>query len=203
MPERNRGCPRRARLVDDSTAEDEAAWIATPMTAYAEQCKRKREGSKPTTTWRTTRRPTTETRPGSDRRQHSATARCKEEAERRSTSPALESERPRRRSGSRQGKRILNNARISRRDWMTLPLDTLVERKFLGMSLQQLEFRCTLNEEHAEDTLLISNELKLVLSKTPNFAPPRTRSSPGRLQSESTATSLATDSSRRSIASSL
>jgi hypothetical protein len=60
----------------------------------------------------------------------------------------------------------------------TLPLETLVERKFLGMSLQQLEFRCTsntvhyaLNEEHAEDTLLISNELKPVLSKTPKIRP--------------------------------
>ena len=50
---------------------------------------------------------------------------------------------------------------------MTLPLDTLVERKFLGMSLQQLELRCTsntvhyvLNQEHAKDALLTSNELR-------------------------------------------
>ena len=179
MPERNRGRHRRARLVDDRTAEDEeAAWIATPTTAYAEQRKRKREGSEPTTTWRTTRRPPTETRPGTDRRQRSATARRKEAAKRRATAPALESERPRWRSGSRPRKGILNNARITRRNWMTLPLETLVERKFLGMSLQQLELRCTsntvhyvLNEEHAEDTLLISNELKRVLSKTPTFRP--------------------------------
>ena len=61
---------------------------------------------------------------------------------------------------------------------MTLPLDTLVERKFLGMSLQQLELRCTsnivhyvLNQEQAGDTLLTSNELKRVLSKTPKFRP--------------------------------
>jgi hypothetical protein len=61
---------------------------------------------------------------------------------------------------------------------MTLPLDTLVERKFLGMSLQQLELRCTsntvhyvLNQTHAKDTLLTSNELKRVLSKTPKFRP--------------------------------
>jgi hypothetical protein len=44
--------------------------------------------------------------------------------------------------------------------------------------LQQLELRCTsntvhyvLNEEHAKDTLLISSELKRVLSKTPKFRP--------------------------------
>jgi hypothetical protein len=61
---------------------------------------------------------------------------------------------------------------------MTLPLDTLVERKFLGMSLQQLELRCTsntvhyvLNQEHAKDALLTSNELRRVLSKTPKFRP--------------------------------
>ena len=61
---------------------------------------------------------------------------------------------------------------------MTLPVDTLVERKFLGMSLQQLELRCTsntvhyvLNQEHARDALLTSNELKCVLSKTPKFRP--------------------------------
>ena len=179
MPERNRGRHSRASHVDDRKAEDEeAAGIATPTTAYAEQRKRKREGSEPTTTWRTTRRPPTETRPGTDRRQRSATARRKEAAERRATAPALESERPRWRSGSRPRKGILNNARITRRNWMTLPLETLVERKFLGMSLQQLELRCTsntvhyvLNEEHAEDTLLISNELKRVLSKTPKFRP--------------------------------
>ena len=61
---------------------------------------------------------------------------------------------------------------------MTLPLDTLVEHKFLGMSLQQLKLRCTsntvhyvLNQEHTEDALLTSNELKRVLSKTPEFIP--------------------------------
>jgi hypothetical protein len=76
------------------------------------------------------------------------------------------------------GKGITSNARITRRDWMTLPLDTLVERKFLGMSLQQLELRCTsnpvhylLNQEHAEDDMLTSNELIRVLSKTPKFRP--------------------------------
>ncbi len=59
---------------------------------------------------------------------------------------------------------------------MTLPLDTLVERKFLGMFLQQLELQCTsntvhyvLNQEHVEDALLTSNELRLVLSKTRKF----------------------------------
>jgi hypothetical protein len=58
----------------------------------------------------------------------------------------------------------LNNARSTYREWMTLPLDTLVERKFLGMSLQQLELRRTsnivhyvLNQEHTEDTLLTIN----------------------------------------------
>jgi hypothetical protein len=34
-----------------------------------------------------------------------------------------------------------NTARTAYREWMTLPLDTLVESKFLGMSLQQLELR--------------------------------------------------------------
>ena len=57
-------------------------------------------------------------------------------------------------------------------------METLVERKLLGMSLQQLELRCTsntvhyvLNEEDSKDPLLISNELKKVLSKTPKFRP--------------------------------
>ncbi len=56
--------------------------------------------------------------------------------------------------------------------------DTLVERKFLGITLQQLELRCTsntvhyvLNQTHAKDMLLTSNELKRVLSKTPKFRP--------------------------------
>jgi hypothetical protein len=79
------------------------------------------------------------------------------------------------RVAAREG--CIDRARITRRDWMTLPLETLVERKFLGMSLQQSELRCTsntvhyvFNQEHAEDTLLISHELvKLVLSKTPKF----------------------------------
>jgi hypothetical protein len=46
------------------------------------------------------------------------------------------------------------------------------------MSLQQLELRCTsntvhyvLNQEHAKDALLTSNELTRVLSKTPKFRP--------------------------------
>jgi hypothetical protein len=46
------------------------------------------------------------------------------------------------------------------------------------MSLKQLELRCTsntahcvLNEEHTEDPLLNSNELKRVLSKTRKFRP--------------------------------
>ena len=61
---------------------------------------------------------------------------------------------------------------------MTLPVDTLVERKFLGMSLQQLELRCTkntvhyvLNQEHEEGSLLTTQELKRILSKTPKFRP--------------------------------
>ena len=61
---------------------------------------------------------------------------------------------------------------------MKLPVDTLVERNFLGMSLQQLELRCTsnivhyvLDQEHAKDALPTSNELKRVLSKTPKFRP--------------------------------
>jgi hypothetical protein len=57
---------------------------------------------------------------------------------------------------------------------MTLPLETLVVRKFLGMSLQQLQLRCTsntvhyvLNEAHAQDTLLISAEDTLLISSEP------------------------------------
>jgi hypothetical protein len=77
---------------------------------------------------------------------------------------------------AREGKN--ENARITRQDWMTLPLDTLVEHKFFGMSLQQSELRCTsntvhyvLNQEQAEDALLTYNELRRVLSKTPKFRP--------------------------------
>jgi hypothetical protein len=166
-PDRNRGRLLQARSVADLYAAPKGNWNATPTTACAEQRKRKREDCKPATIWRTTRSTTTETRPGCARRQRSATRRRKETEGRHATLPALVSETPRRRSGSRPGKGILNNARITRRGWMTFPLETLVERKFLGMSLQQVELRCTsnivhyvLNEEHAEDKLLISNELK-------------------------------------------
>ena len=61
---------------------------------------------------------------------------------------------------------------------MTLPLETLVKRRVVGMSLEQLELRSTsntvhyvLNQEHAKDPLLTSNDLKRVLSKNPNFLP--------------------------------
>jgi hypothetical protein len=43
---------------------------------------------------------------------------------------------------------------------------------------QQLCPLLVLNEEHAEDTLLNSNELKLVLSKTPKFSPSPNRIKP-------------------------
>ena len=72
---------------------------------------------------------------------------------------------------------------------MTLPVETLVERRILGMSLEQLELRCTnntvhyvLNLEHTMDPLLTSNDLKRVLSKTPKFRP-----TPNRIKSKTAA----------------
>ena len=53
-----------------------------------------------------------------------------------------------------------------------------MERHILGMTLKQLELRCTsntvhyvLNKEHSKDPLLNSNSLRLLLSKTPKFLP--------------------------------
>ena len=67
---------------------------------------------------------------------------------------------------------------------MTLPVETLVERRLLNMSLKQLELRCrnntvhyVLNEEHSKDALLNSNELRQILGKTPKFLP-----TPGKLK---------------------
>jgi len=61
---------------------------------------------------------------------------------------------------------------------MTLPVEKLVERRLLNMSLKQLELRCTnntvhyvLNKEHSKDALLNSNELRQILGKTPKFLP--------------------------------
>jgi hypothetical protein len=61
---------------------------------------------------------------------------------------------------------------------MTQPMETLVEHRLLDMTLKQLELRCTnntvhyvLNQDHAKDPLLTSNDLKRVLSKTPKFRP--------------------------------
>ena len=72
---------------------------------------------------------------------------------------------------------ITYSSRTTYQDWMTIPVETLVERRVLGMSLQQLELRCTsntvhyvLNLEPAKDSLLTSNDLKRVLSKTPKFS---------------------------------
>jgi hypothetical protein len=82
------------------------------------------------------------------------------------------------RTGSRPGRGVLNLSRITKQDWRTLPLETLVERRILGLSLQQLELHSTnnivhyvLNTEHNKDQLLTSNTLKCVLSKTPKFSP--------------------------------
>lgn len=57
-------------------------------------------------------------------------------------------------------------------------METLVERRILNMSLEQLERRCisntvhyVLNKEHSKDPLLNSNELRMLLSKTPKFLP--------------------------------
>jgi hypothetical protein len=76
-------------------------------------------------------------------------------------------------------------------DWMTLPVETLVECRVVGMSLQQLELRCTsntvhcvLNLEHARDPLLTSNDLKRVLSKTPKFRPTPNRIKPKTVASD-------------------
>jgi hypothetical protein len=120
-------------------------------------------------------------RSGSNARQRSeapATTRRKAAAGQRARPTRPQPWQPWPKSGSRPGKGILNYARITIRDWMTLPVDTLVVRKFLGISLQRLELRCTsntvhyvLNQEHARDSLLTSNELKRVLSKTLKFCP--------------------------------
>ena len=57
-------------------------------------------------------------------------------------------------------------------------METLVERRLLSMSLSQLERQCTnntvhyvLNKEDSKDQLLTSNEMRQLLSKTPNFLP--------------------------------
>ena len=86
--------------------------------------------------------------------------------------------RTRIRSGSRPRKGINNSSRITRHEWLTLPVETLVERRLLDMSLMQLELRCTnntvhyvLNNEDSKDPLLNSNEVRQLLGKTPKFLP--------------------------------
>ena len=90
----------------------------------------------------------------------------------------LETQRPSRRKSSRSGRGVTATSRITYNEWMTLPVETLVERRLLSMSLRQLELRCTnntvhyvLNNEHSKDMLLNSNDLRRILGKTPKFLP--------------------------------
>jgi hypothetical protein len=78
----------------------------------------------------------------------------------------------------RQGASLSFSSRITRTEWLTLPVEALVERRLLSMSLSQLERQCTnntvhyvLNQEDSKDQLLTSNELRRLLSKTPKFLP--------------------------------
>ena len=94
------------------------------------------------------------------------------------TGPKLATQEPSRRKSSRSGRGVTATSRITYKEWMTLPVETLVERRLLSMSLKQLELRCTnntvhyvLNHEHSKDTLLNSNELRRILGKTPKFLP--------------------------------
>jgi len=96
----------------------------------------------------------------------------------RHTSSSDEQRRWKKRSGSRPPSVLTNTSRITFQDWMTQPMETLVEHRLLDMTLKQLELRCTnntvhyvLNQDHAKDPLLTSNDLKRVLSKTPKFRP--------------------------------
>ena len=69
-------------------------------------------------------------------------------------------------------------AQLSWAERKTLPVETLVRRRLLSMTLKQLELRCTsntvhfvLNEEHSKDALLNSNEVVQLLRRTPRFIP--------------------------------
>jgi hypothetical protein len=73
------------------------------------------------------------------------------------------------------GSSLTYSSSITFQEWPapSLPLETL-ERRVVGMSLEQLELGCTsstvhcvLDLQHAEDPLLTSNDLKQLLSKTP------------------------------------
>ena len=76
------------------------------------------------------------------------------------------------RSGSRPGQGVNNAARITYDEWQTLPVETLVRRQLLSMSLKQVKFRCTsntvhfvLNEEHSKNALLNSNDVRQLLGE--------------------------------------
>ena len=86
---------------------------------------------------------------------------------------SLWQKRKRPRSGSRPGQGVNNASRITYDEWKTLPVETLVRRRLLSMTLKQLELRCTsnmvhfvLNEEHSKDALLNSNEVRQLLGRT-------------------------------------
>ena len=86
--------------------------------------------------------------------------------------------RTRARKSSRPWKGVTSLARITYEEWKSLPVETLVERRLLSLSLTQLELRCTsntvhyvLNKEHSKDPLLNCNQLRMLLSKTPKFLP--------------------------------
>ena len=91
---------------------------------------------------------------------------------------SLWQKRKRPRSGSRPGQGVNSASRITYDEWKTLPVETLVRRRLLSMTLKQLELRCTsntvhfmLNEEHSKDALLNSNEVWQLLGRTPRFIP--------------------------------
>ena len=75
---------------------------------------------------------------------------------------------------------MLPSSSITYEEWKTLPVETLVRRRLLSMTLKHLEHRCTsctvhfvLNEEHTKDALLNSNEVTPRLYLLQNGRMPR------------------------------
>ena len=68
--------------------------------------------------------------------------------------------------------------RITCEEWAELPIEKLVQRTILNMTVRQLELRqlnntvhYVLNQEHRSDPLLTSNDVARLLGKTPKFIP--------------------------------
>ncbi len=91
-------------------------------------------------------------RPRPKRRRHAQNTQPWTAATERGTSagpgPIPERSGRRKRSGSRPGKGVTETSRIRDEEWTTLPVEILVERRLLDMSLKQLELRCTSNTVH-------------------------------------------------------